>query len=271
MTYTKANVLKPGDNKGAGGNKKDTIILVDMNDIQIFPDRDANGVVITNNLVLNIGAYMIKLYTTVTTVVGGDSSEGDPDAEGFVHNLVFDHPGSSIAIREFKANWIFRNMVALVQKCGDTSYDIYGTPCAPMRMVVKWDDTKDKNTHVFTLKSLKCQLPVGSYQGSVTFDTGMGTIAANTTALGVAAGPGTYQLTDGTPTAATITTLSGAIDKGIYTFLGSGGLHPSIITFANDFVLLGGVSWNALSGSMITFKAINTGGSTWKFVEQSRV
>jgi hypothetical protein len=270
MTYVKTNVLKPGDNKGAGGNKKDTVILFDMDDVQVFPDRDASRVLITDNLVMKAGAYMIKLYATVTSIVGGDNSEGDLDAEGFVQNFVFDHPGSAKDIREFKANWLSRNIGILVQKCGETDFDLYGTPCAPMRIVTKWEDTKDKNVHAFTFKSMKSPYPVAIYQGNAVFDTVTGTIAANATTANVAAGQGQYQLTSGTAAAATITTMTGASNSGVYTFLGSGGTYPSLITAANDFILAGGVSWSALAGTSITFKAFNVGAGTWKFIEQSR-
>ena len=68
----------------------------------------------------------------------------------------------------------------------------------------------------------------------------------------------------------TITTMTGASNSGVYTFLGSGGTYPSLISSANDFILAGGVSWSALAGTSITFKAFNVGAGTWKFIEQSR-
>lgn len=270
MTYVKLNVAKPGDNKGAGGNKKDKIILFDMDDVATFPDRDSKGIVITENLVFKAGAYMITLYATVTSIVGGDNSEGDLDAEGFVHNLVFDHPGSAKEIREFKQNWLSKNIGALVQKCGEVDIDLYGTLCAPLRSIMKWEDTKDKNVHNFTFKSMKSPYSVAIYQGSTTFEAVTGTVAADATVVNVAAGQGTYQLTTGTASAETLTGMTNPVNGGVYTLLGSGGAHPSMITDANDFELANGVAWTALSGTFITFKAFKDGASTWKFFEQSR-
>jgi hypothetical protein len=270
MTYVKLNVAKPGDNKGAGGNKRDKIILIDLEDIATFPDRDSKGVVITDNLILKANAYMITAYATVTSIVGGDASEGDLDAEGFVHNLAFDHPGSAKEIRELKQNWLSRHIIALVQKCGEADYDLYGTPCAPLRSTMKWEDTKDKNVHNFTFKSMKSPYSVAIYQGSTTFDTVTGTVAADATVVNVAAGQGTYQTTTGTAAAATLTTMTNPVNGGVYTLLGSGGTYPSVITDANDFELASGVTWTALSGTFITFKAFKDGASTWKFFEQSR-
>ena len=167
MAYVKINVLKPSDNKGTGGNKKDKIILFDMDDLLNFPDRDANGVLITDNLVFKANAYMITLFATITSIVGGNSSEGDLDAEGFVQSLSFDHPGSSKEIREFNLNWLPKNIGALVQKCGESSFDLYGSLCAPLRLTSKWEDTKDKNVHNFTFKSMKSSFSSSIYHGAI--------------------------------------------------------------------------------------------------------
>jgi hypothetical protein len=267
--YVKVNVAKPGDNKGAGGNKKDKIILFDMDDVLTFPERDAKNVVVTENIVFKPNAYMITAYATPPTITGGDNSEGDMDAEGFVHSLSFDHPGSEKEIRELKQNWLSRNIGALVQKCGETKYDLYGTPCAPLRLTTKWEDTKDKNIHNFAFKSSKSPYSVAIYEGDTTFDTVTGTVAANATSVDVANGSGQYQLTTGTSAAATITTMTNAVNGGVYTLLGSGGAHPSLID-GDDFILASGTAWTASSGATITFKAFKDGASTWKFIEQSR-
>jgi hypothetical protein len=95
------------------------------------------------------------------------------------------------------------------------------------------------------------------------------TVAADATSVNLAEGPGRYQLTDGTSSAATITTCTNAGDGGVYTLLGSGGAHPSTIT-GTDFLLASGTAWNALAGAEITVKAFKSGQSAWKFIELSR-
>ena len=270
-SYVKVNVVKPGSNKGAGGDKKDTIILFDWDDVLTYPSRDDKGIVITDNIVFKPNAYMIQVYATLDKIKSGSASSGELDAEGFEQTLEFTHPGSELEIREFKSNWLSRNIGAIVLHCHSTRKDQFGTPCEPMRMVAKWEDDKDKNISTITLKSSnKGPCDVADYQGTTVFDTVKGTVAADATTVDVAAGEGQYQLTTGTASAETLTTLSNPVNGGIYSLLGSGGAHPSQITAANDFVLSSGTTWTALSGAQITFKAFKNGVSTWKFFEQSR-
>ena len=269
MTYVKTNVLKPGDNAGAGGNKKDLVILFDMDDVLTFPDRDSKGIVVNDNIVLKPGAYMLKMYATVTSIVGGANSEGDIDAQGFVQNLAFDHPGSDNIIREFVQNMISKNFGAIVQKCGVAQMDLYGTPCAPLNLTTKWEDTKDKNIHNLAFKSMKSPYSVAIYNGTVGFDTVTGTIPADEDTPNLANGPGQYQLTNGTVAAITIAETTGAVHGGLYTFLGSGGTHPSLITGNTHFFMVANHPWTALAGSSITFKAFMQGPDAM-MMEQSR-
>ncbi len=270
MSYANVNVDKPGRNSGIGGNKKDKIILFDFEDVASFPSRDSKGVVITDNIAFKSGAHMITIYGTVDKIKSGSSSEGDIDAEGFIHTLEFEHPGNSVEIREFKTNWVGRNIGAVVQYCNSNQKALFGTPCAPMRMQTKWEDTKDKNSTAITLKqAAKCEYEVGDYQGTLTFDSPVATEAADVTSINLAPGEGRYQLTDGTSAPAAITTCSNAVDGMVFTLVGSGGSHPSTIS-GTDFMLSCGTAWTALSNAEITFKAFKNGSSTWKFIELSR-
>jgi hypothetical protein len=268
--YAKVNVDKPGRNYGIGGNKKDKIILFDFEDVLNFPSRDSKGVVITDNITFKPGAHMITIYGTVDKIKSGSSSEGEIDAEGFIHTLEFEHPGNSVEIREFKTNWVGCNIGAVVQYCNAAKKDLFGTPCAPLRMQTKWEDTKDKNSTVITLKqAAKCEYEVGDYQGTLTYDSPVDTVAADATTVDLAEGEGRYQLTDGTAAPATLTTCTNAVDGMVFTLLGSGGTHPSTIA-GTDFLLSNGTAWTALEGAEITFKAFKSGNNAWKFIELSR-
>jgi len=206
----------------------------------------------------------------VDKIKSGSTSEGEIDAEGFIHALEFDHPGNAVEIREFKTNWIGCSIGAIVQYCNSSKKDLFGTPCSPLRMQTKWEDTKDKNSTVISLKQAsKCEYEVADYQGTLTFDNPVDTVAADATSVNLAAGEGRYQLTDGTSAPATITTCSNAVDGMVVTLLGSGGTHPSSIG-GTDFLLSCGTAWTALSGAEITFKAFKSGSSAWKFIELSR-
>ena len=269
MTYVKVNVAKPGQNLGIGGNKKAEIIIFDMDDVLSFPARDDNGHISTDDITFKPGAYMIKLYATQHTIEAGHKGEGDPDKKGYLQNVKFEHPGSLPEIFEFDANWLNRNCGIIIQRCSDTQKMLYGTPCAPMQMVSEKVDNKDTDHTMFTFASTQKGPIECNYQGAVAFDTVAGTIAADATTVGVSAGPGEYQLTDGTAAAATITALTDATDGGTYKLLGSGGSHPSTIT-GGSFLLKNGTAWTALAGAVLTVKAFKDGASTWKFLELSR-
>jgi len=272
MTYAKISVLKSGDNTGVGGNKKDRIVIIDTDDINLdsFPERDSSGIAITGDIPLKEGAYMVELYATQNTIKCLAEGAGDPDAKGITQTVEFEHPGNSNDIRAFRQYWMNRNVMILIQRCSSGKRDLFGTPCAPLQMTFKTQDDKDKNITIFTFTSIQKGIDIADYQGNVSFDTVKDTVDADATSVDVVNGPGEYQLTTGTAAAATITTLLNPVNGAVYTLLGSGGSHPSTITSANDFVLASGTTWTALAGSRITFRAFKSGASTWKFFEQFR-
>jgi hypothetical protein len=271
LNYVKVNVDRPsGIAPGAGGDKKDKIIFIDSDDVLTMPSRDNKGIVITGNIVMKSNAYMTTIYATPGSIKNTSNSEGEIDAEGIMQGVEFSHPGMAVAIREFRANWLGRNVMVIVEHCKSTTKDLYGSPCAPLRMQFAGEDSKDKNGTVFTFKSSEKGPDVADYQGTLTYSTVTDTVAADETEIDLTNGEGRYQLTDGTASAATITTCTDAVDGMVFTVLGSGGTYPSQITAANDFILAGGVTWTATSGSQITCKAFKDGGATWKFIEISR-
>ena len=268
MPYVKVDIAKPGDNKGVGGDMKDKIIIFDWDDVATMPSRDANGIVIAGNIVMNAGAYMVKLYGTQNTIKANSDSEGDPDAKGIMQGVEFEHPGDSQAIREFRANWMNKNMGIIVERCSSTQKNLYGTPCSPMQMVFKGEDDKDKNKTTFTFKSTQKGPDVADYQGTLTLSAVTGTMAANATTVALV-GSGRYQLTNGTSAIATIGTCTGMTEGMVFTLVGSGGTYPSSIV-GTDFLLSSGTAWSAIANSEITFKAFQSGASAWKFIELSR-
>jgi hypothetical protein len=270
MSYVKASVYKPGDNKGKGGDKKDKLILFDWDDVLTVPARDSKGIVITGNFAFNPGAYMVELYVTPESYKKNAKAEGETDAKGIMQQLDVTHPGDSVDIREFRSYWMNRNVGVIIQKCSDGTKDLLGAPCAPLQMVFDANDDKDKNNSAFTFKSALKGPDIADYQGTLTFDTLTGTVAANATTVDLTNGEGRYQLTTGAAAIATITTCSNAVDGMVFTLIGSGGTYPSNITKANDFVLSNGTTWSGIAGAEITFKAFKSDAAAWKFIELSR-
>lgn len=175
MAYTNVNVAKPGTNAGLGGGLKDFIIFFDMDDVSSMPARDAKGILITGNIAFETGAHMSTIYATPGSIVNESKSEGDPDAEGIIQSVKFNHPGSAKEIREFRANMLSRNIGIIHRKCSDpTNMDLYGTKCNPLRLAFTWTQDKDKNTTEFTFASAGRGEDVAIYTGACTWDDGSG-------------------------------------------------------------------------------------------------
>jgi hypothetical protein len=268
--YTKVDVVKPGDNMGVGGNKKDKIILFDFDDVLTWPARDANGILITGDIVFKPGAYMITLYATQQTIKANPKTEGDPDNKGVMQTLQFDHPGDTKEILEFRANWMNRNIGAIVQRCSTTRKNLYGNPCASLQLEYEATDDKDKNSTSFTLKTVQKGPDVAIYEGTTTFSTVTGTVAAGATAIDLTNGEGRYQLTTGAAAAAAIATLTNPVSGLVFTLLGSGGAFPSTIASGATFLLANGTGWTAIAGSTITFKVFKDGAASFKAIETNR-
>ena len=271
MTYIKMGLTKPGRNAGVGGDHMDKITIFDLEDVLVYPARNAAGVVISGNFVMKPNAYMIELYATPSSINANIGTlEGEEDAEGFKQMVSFSHPGGTVALREFITNWASRNCGIIIRHCSDSSKTLFGTPCAPMRMKVESVDDKDSKKSTFTFEqSKKSGYVAASYEGTLTFADVTDTVAADETSIDLTAGEGLYQLTDNT-VATVITTCTNAVEDMVFTLLGSGGDEPATITKANDFILRNGTTWTGLEGAAITFKAIKSDTAAWSFVELSR-
>lgn len=271
MSYVKVNVVKntAKQSPGAGADKKHKVTLVDVDDLVSEASRDSKGIVIAGNHVFKANTYAIEIYGTSDSISGKSTTEGDIDAEGFLHEVMVSHPGSAKEIREFRANWINRNILAFIEHCSDGSVDQYGSSCAPLRMKLEATDDKDMNKSVFTFASSNKGPDVAIYEGTLTLSEAVDTVDADATSIDLTAGEGEYQLTDNT-VAIELTTCSNAVDGMVFTLLGSGGSNPASITDANDFVLKNGTSWSGIANARITFKAFKDGAASWKFFELSR-
>jgi hypothetical protein len=254
---------------GKGGDKKDKITLVDLEDLVSEAARDASGIVITGNHVFKAGAYALTMYVTPDSISGKPTSEGDIDAEGIIQELVYAHPGSSKEIREHRSNWLGRSIIAFVTKCSDGSVDQYGSSCAPLRMKFEAPDDKDNNKTVFTLKSATKGPDVAIYEGTLTLAEAVALVPADATSIDLTAGTGEYQLTANT-IATIIVGATNAVDGLVFTLLGSGGANPASISTGGVFILKNGTSWSGIAGATITFKAFKSGVATWSYFELSR-
>ena len=161
VTYSMVSVPKSGSNPGMPRGKKNIIIIFDMDKATMT--RDEKGVTVSA-LTLAQSATPIGIFVDQKSIDAGDEVEGDAYARGFIHHVNFDHPGTELAIAEFKANNVNANLGAIVVGCdaSETTAKVYGTPCAPLTMQAgNEQDTSEAHNNHFELKTEVRTWPAG--------------------------------------------------------------------------------------------------------------
>ena len=171
--YVKANVAKPEGMPGRGITPKDQIFVIDVDDIDTFPVRDAAGVVIAEDIVMKENKVAVGVYLTPGSATLQSNSEGDPDAEGFRPSVKFSHPGNKQEVREFKANWLGKNCVVVIRYCNGDNSDIIGSPCNPAKMAVEYTGNNEANANSFTFQQVSKGDDIGIYKGALTTSEGV--------------------------------------------------------------------------------------------------
>ena len=155
------SVPKQGSNPGMPRGKKNIVIIFDMDKASMT--RDEKGVTVSA-LTLPQDVTPIGIFVDQKSIDAGDEVEGDAYARGFIHHVNFDHPGTELAIAEFKANNVNANLGAIVMGCdaSETTAKVYGTPCAPLTMqAANEQDTSEAHNNHFELKTEVRTWPAG--------------------------------------------------------------------------------------------------------------
>lgn len=271
--YTKPSLISKG--KGSAENKSQEIVIIDVADIATFPSRDTSNVTMVGNFVMKAGKYVTKMQVSASKTSLPVTSEGEEDNVSISALPEFSFPGSTLDFEEFVANWTNKSIIVAVQvgACGGGSsfWRVYGSQCAPLSLLLEGQNNNDATMGLVKFQQFaKTDLMPGRYSGTFTEASVQDTVDADATTVDVSNGDGEYQLTDNTG-ATVITDLTNATNNGKYTLLGSGGSNPATIEASNsNFVLVGGVDWQGLSGAAITFNAIDAGSSNHVFIEISR-
>ena len=160
--YSMVSVPKQGSNPGMPGGKKNIVVIFDFDQVETYT-RDEKGVTVTD-FALKTSKTSIGLFVAESTIDAGDEVEGDAYARGFIQHVNADHPGTDLAVAEFKANNVNANLGVIIIDCDPaaTTAKIYGTPCAPLKMqAANEQDTNEAHNNHFELKSEQRSYPVG--------------------------------------------------------------------------------------------------------------
>ncbi|UOY07722.1 hypothetical protein L0P88_04025 [Muricauda sp. SCSIO 64092] len=270
--YTQPSLVSKGN--GGSEDKQSEVIIINLADVANWPARNDNGVMMVGNITMKPGKYVTKMAMTSSKTSLPLASEGDEDNVSLNSLPEFSFPGWTLDAEELFQNFLNKSIAVGVRvgACGgDTPfYRIFGTPCAPLSLLPEGQNDNDATVLMVKFQQFaKTRNMPGRYTGTFTLAT-VNNVAADSTTVDVTAGEGEYQLTDNS-VATVITDLVNATTGNRYTLLGSGGTNPATIQNANaNFVLAGGVDWQALSGATITFEAIDAGSGDHVFVERSR-
>lgn len=162
VTYSMVSVPKQGSNPGMPRGKKNIVIIFDFDKFTMT--RDEKGVTVSALTPMDNTTKSIGIFVDQKSIDAGDEVEGEAYARGYIHHVNFDHPGTELAIAEFKANNVNANLGAIVVGCdaSETTAKVYGTPCAPLTMqAANEQDTSEAHNNHFELKTEVRTWPVG--------------------------------------------------------------------------------------------------------------
>ncbi|HAH24914.1 MAG TPA: hypothetical protein DCL77_14370 [Prolixibacteraceae bacterium] len=167
MSFVKVSILKKNDNAGRPESFKDKVVLIDVEDILLFPARDAKGVLIATDITLKVGASAIEIYVTPKTLKIGNKSEGEADKKGYIQSLELEHPGDELEYNEFAENCTNKNFVAIVSRWDGTRKRLLGTPGCPLQFSDEGKNDSEAVTNVVKFESLIRGPRIAHYTGEI--------------------------------------------------------------------------------------------------------
>lgn len=262
MKYIKIDVPREAGSPGRGIQPKESVTLIDVDDVQYMGQRDEAGVVLAEDIILKDGAYPVKLYMTPGTTEVTDDLKGDPDQEGSTPSVKFNHPGNAQAVREFKANNVGKKFIVIVGYCNGKGADIIGDLCNPCQMTAAYTGNKDSSINEFTFTQISAGNGIGIYKGGIPAVEPVAEVTGSTLTY---AASGVYQIAD----SESVEEIVGGSHGATITIAGPGNViaGDTILLHAAEKIVLG-------ANSQITLRAYAAvqkvgAGSKLLWIEQS--
>lgn len=156
--FTKVSIPKIAG-AGAPTGKEPNVLFVKVSQIAKvdgkytgFPTRD--GVKSASALTLKDGEEAVGVYITPTTINRFDTSEGDVDKKGWLHNFTGEHPGDETPFADWLQENLNEDFVIITQECADsTGTRLHGTPCTPMQLQSEGQDNNEGKMSTLTFVS----------------------------------------------------------------------------------------------------------------------
>lgn len=266
MSYIKKSVYRAAGNPGTGIQPRDSITLIDVEDILFMPPTDDKNVVIADDIIVKKNGYAYTIYMTPGTVEITSAAEGDTDKIGFKPSVKGEHPGNEQEVREFKVNSINRKFIVIVRYCSGKPADLIGSICNPCKLTPSYTGNNEGNTNEFTFEQVMKGDDIKIYKGTIPAEEPVATVPSASTKVEFVA-EGQYQLSSG---AGEIAEIEGGSHDAVITLLGCDGTSPTVVSTENNILLRGGKVFTATSGSQITLRAYDIGENGIAWIEQSR-
>ena len=276
MAYIRTSVPAPGGiSPGSPTPKNANVTIIFADDVLSTPSRNDGGILMQGNFVLKPGATMYQIYMTAKKQKPGFESEGDVDE--LVINQKFEgmYPGNSLEIKEFVQNTIGKDLIIMYGTCTGKKYEVYGTPCSPMRMKPSFtaDDTKTGYTLSFEQTLGTGSLP-GTYEGAIVLAAPFEQIDKDLALL--KANGAQFQLaTDAASTALDVASLDH--DHGaVLSLIGAGGAGPFVLSQGIQVgdatvtvILKSGTDWVSAKNAVLDLRVYKAGATTY-LIEEKR-
>lgn len=266
MTYIKQSVPRAAGNPGTGIMPRDSITLLDVDDILYMPPTDDKGVMIVDDIIMKEDGYGYSIYMTPGTIEITSAAEGDTDKIGFKPSVKGSHPGNEQEAREFKVNSINRKFIVIVRYCSGKPADLIGSLCNPCKLTPSYTGNNEGNTNEFTFEQIMKGDDIKIYKGNIPTEQPVAVIESGKTTIPFTA-DGQYQLSSGS---AVIDEIEGGSPGALITLVGCSGTSPTVSGTQGKILLRAGKVFTASAGSQLTLRAFSTGNNEMVWIEQSR-
>lgn len=222
-----------------------------------FPKPNTNREVGT--IPLKPGEFMYSFEAHDIPTDDGKSEKGDFTTTN-TNTFVIQMSGNRDKLLDFMEEFTGGKFIIIYRECESDNYFVMGNPCKPM--ILKTSEranNKEKRSVTFTFENTTWRQPY-KYIGAIVRSEPV-TLDADTDTLAIVANNDRYVLPDGTSSAVPVTQISGLTDndKGrTITVTGTGSSNAATIEDGAAFVLEGGATWTAKTGSSITFRVLDT-------------
>ena len=274
MAYIRKSVPAPqGIGPGAAKPKNPNVKIIFVDELLSWPDRDDAGILMAGNFVFKPNGKMIEVYMTGKKQKLNYENVGDVDEESIKQMFEGAYPGNTREIKELVQNVLGKDVIILSGDCQGNSFEMLGTPCAPMRIKPTGviDDSRTGHDLKFEQTQATAYLPA-IFEGAIVLADPFAAPDENL-ALTVANGHQYKLAQNALGTALAIANLD-HLHGAVISLIGSGGDNPYVlssgVSTAATVILKDGTDWAAADDAVLDLKVYAAGGTTY-LIEQKRM